>query len=300
MANIREIQTRINSVKDTMKITNAMYLISSTKMRQARKKLADAEPYFYKLQAEIARILRHIIRFLIEDCYKNFPELIEEIPKEERKIGSVVITGDKGLAGAYNHNVEKAEEEIMKMPGHHKLFVVGELGRHYFVSQGHEIEQNFQYTVQKPNLSRARIISETLMEQFNNGELDEVYVVYTRMENSMVSEVETVKLLPLERSAFGEDSIPANLRREAIQLYPSVESVMDNIVPNYVTGMIYGCLVEAYASEHNARMQAMQNATDSATDMLNELNITYNRVRQADITQELTEIIGGANAQKRK
>ena len=120
------------------------------------------------------------------------------------------------------------------------------------------IEQNFQYTVQKPNLSRARIISETLMEQFNNGELDEVYAVYTRMENSMVSEVETVKLLPLERSAFGEDSIPANLRREAIQLYPSVESVMDNIVPNYVTGMIYGCLVEAYASEHNARMNGYE------------------------------------------
>ena len=131
----------------------------------------------------------------------------EEIPKEERKIGSVVITGDKGLAGAYNHNVEKAEEEVMKMPGHHKLFVVGELGRHYFVSQGHEIEQNFQYTVQKPNLSRARIISETLMEQFNNGELDEVYVVYTRMENSMVSEVETVSCSRLrevhsERTAF--------------------------------------------------------------------------------------------------
>ena len=138
MANIREIQTRINSVKDTMKITNAMYLISSTKMRQARKKLADAEPYFYKLQAEIARILRHM-----PEVSNQYFDSREEIPKEERKIGSVVITGDKGLAGAYNHNVEKAEEEIMKMPGHHKLFVVGELGRHYFVSQGHEIEQNF-------------------------------------------------------------------------------------------------------------------------------------------------------------
>lgn len=136
MANIREIQTRINSVKDTMKITNAMYLISSTKMRQARKKLADAEPYFYKLQAEIARILRHM-----PEVSNQYFDSREEIPKEERKIGSVVITGDKGLAGAYNHNVEKAEEEIMKMPGHHKLFVVGELGRHYFVSQGHEIEQ---------------------------------------------------------------------------------------------------------------------------------------------------------------
>ena len=295
MANIREIQTRINSVKDTMKITNAMYLISSTKMRQARKKLADAEPYFYKLQAEIARILRHM-----PEVSNQYFDSREEIPKEERKIGSVVITGDKGLAGAYNHKVEKAEEEIMKMPGHHKLFVVGELGRHYFVSQGHEIEQNFQYTVQKPNLSRARIISETLMEQFNNGELDEVYAVYTRMENSMVSEVETVKLLPLERSAFGEDSIPANLRREAIQLYPSVESVMDNIVPNYVTGMIYGCLVEAYASEHNARMTAMKSATDSAEAIIKDLSIAYNRARQAAITQEITEVCAGAKAQKRK
>ena len=273
MANIREIQTRINSVKDTMKITNAMYLISSTKMRQARKKLADAEPYFYKLQAEIARILRHM-----PEVSNQYFDSREEIPKEERKIGSVVITGDKGLAGAYNHNVEKAEEEIMKMPGHHKLFVVGELGRHYFVSQGHEIEQNFQYTVQKPNLSRARIISETLM----------------------VSEVETVKLLPLERSAFGEDSIPANLRREAIQLYPSVESVMDNIVPNYVTGMIYGCLVEAYASEHNARMTAMKSATDSAEAIIKDLSIAYNRARQAAITQEITEVCAGAKAQKRK
>ena len=240
MANIREIQTRINSVKDTMKITNAMYLISSTKMRQARKKLADAEPYFYKLQAEIARILRHM-----PEVSNQYFDSREEIPKEERKIGSVV-------------------------------------------------------TVQKPNLSRARIISETLMEQFNNGELDEVYAVYTRMENSMVSEVETVKLLPLERSAFGEDSIPANLRREAIQLYPSVESVMDNIVPNYVTGMIYGCLVEAYASEHNARMTAMKSATDSAETIIKDLSIAYNRARQAAITQEITEVCAGAKAQKRK
>ena len=114
----------------------------------------------------------------------------------------------------------------------------------------------------------------------------------------MVSEVETVKLLPLERSAFGEDSIPANLRREAIQLYPSVESVMDNIVPNYVTGMIYGCLVEA--SEHNARMTAMKSATDSAEAIIKDLSIAYNRARQAAITQEITEVCAGAKAQKRK
>ena len=296
MAGLREIQNRIKSIQDTRKITNAMYMISSTKMRKAKQDLENTEPYFYTLQSMMARLLRH----LPDVSHMYFEKEEKEELDHQKKVGLLVITGDKGLAGAYNHNVEKAEEEIMKMPGHHKLFVVGELGRHYFVSQGHEIEQNFQYTVQKPNLSRARIISETLMEQFNNGELDEVYVVYTRMENSMVSEVETVKLLPLERSAFGEDSIPANLRREAIQLYPSVESVMDNIVPNYVTGMIYGCLVEAYASEHNARMTAMKSATDSAETIIKDLSIAYNRARQAAITQEITEVCAGAKAQKRK
>ena len=112
MANIREIQTRINSVKDTMKITNAMYMISSTKMRQAKKKLTDSEPYFYGLQGEISRILRHI-----PEIEHRYFDVREEIPKEKRKIGSIVITADKGLAGAYNHNIVKVEDEILEEPG---------------------------------------------------------------------------------------------------------------------------------------------------------------------------------------
>ena len=130
MANIREIQSRINSVKDTMKITNAMYMISSSKLTQARKKLADTEPYFYALQGEISRILRHL-----PELHHSYFNKRENIPAEERKIGSIVITADKGLAGAYNHNIVKLEEEILSKPGQHKLFVVGELGRHYFVTQ---------------------------------------------------------------------------------------------------------------------------------------------------------------------
>lgn len=296
MANIREIQTRINSVKDTMKITNAMYMISSTKMRQARKKLADTEPYFYGLQREISRILRHIP----EMRKQKFFDLREDIPKDKRKIASIVITADKGLAGAYNHNVVKAEEEILASPGEHKLFVVGELGRHYFAKSGVKIDKQFQYTVQNPTLHRARDISATILEQFSERKLDEVYIVYTRMENSIQSEVEKVRLLPLERSTFRDIKIPLDVYREAIALYPSAKAVMDIIVPNYVTGMIYGCLVEAYASEHNARMTAMQSATDSAQDIIRELSIEYNRARQAAITQEITEVCSGANAQKRK
>lgn len=294
MANIREIQSRINSVKDTMKITNAMYMISSSKMTQAKKKLSDTEPYFYALQGEISRILRHL-----PELEHRYFDARKDIPAEERKIGSIVITADKGLAGAYNHNIVKLEEEILAKPGIHKLFIVGELGRHYFAKRGVRIDTNFQYTVQKPTMHRARDISGVLLEQFEAGELDEIYIVYTRMENSVQSDAEILKLLPLERSSFNEMKMPLNVHREAIELYPSVEAVMDSIVPNYVTGMIYCTLVEAYASEHNARMMAMKSATDSAQSLIHDLSILYNRARQAAITQEITEVCAGARAQQK-
>lgn len=295
MANIREIQSRINSVRDTMKITNAMYMISSSKMTQAKKKLADTEPYFYGLQGEISRILRHL-----PELRHRFFDQRAEIRKDERKIGSIVITADKGLAGAYNHNIVKVEEEILSKPGIHKLFVVGELGRHYFAKRGVQIDTNFRYTVQKPTMHRARDISGSIIDQFLDGELDEVYVVYTRMENSVQADAEVMKLLPLERADFNVMKMPLNMYREEIDLYPSAEHVMDRIVPNYVNGMIYGALVEAYASEHNARMMAMKSATDSAESLIKELSIVYNRARQAAITQEITEVCAGARAQQRK
>ena len=296
MANIREIQSRINSIKDTMKITNAMYMISSSKLTQAKKKLADTEPYFYGLQGEISRILRH----MPEMAQHPFFDAREEIPAEKRKIGSIVVSADKGLAGSYNHNIFKLEEELLKTPGEHKLFVVGELGRHYFARRQVEVDTHFQYMVQKPTMHRARDIGGKIIEQFLEGELDEVYIIYTRMENSIKSEAEMVKLLPLEKSDFHEMKMPLNVHREEIQLYPSVKSVMDNIVPNYVNGMVYGALVEAFASEHNARMMAMKSATDSATELTRELSMQYNRARQAAITQEITEVCAGARAQKNK
>lgn len=300
MANAKEIKERMASIEETRKITNAMYLISSSKMKQAKKKLADTEPFFYAMQAEIARILRHV-----PDMHSQFFDGRESIPAEERKIGYIVVTADKGLAGAYNHNVIKATEELLKKPGKHKLFVLGEAGRQYFAKrEGIEMDTQFRYTVQNPTLHRSRIISSEMVEQFRNGDLDEIHIVYTRMINAMTAETEEQKLLPMKKTTFLPEDMPAlagtGLYQEDMVFWPSTHSVMANIVPNYINGIVYGCLVEAYCSEHNARMQAMQNATDSATDMLNELNITYNRVRQADITQELTEIIGGANAQKRK
>ena len=144
MANAKEIKERMASIEETRKITNAMYLISSSKMKQAKKKLADTEPFFYAMQAEIARILRHV-----PDMHSQFFDGRESIPAEERKIGYIVVTADKGLAGAYNHNVIKATEELLKKPGKHKLFVLGEAGRQYFAKrEGIEMDTQFRYIVQ--------------------------------------------------------------------------------------------------------------------------------------------------------
>ncbi|MBM6948577.1 ATP synthase F1 subunit gamma [Mordavella massiliensis] len=297
MANARELKERMASIQETKKITNAMYLISSSKMKQARKKLAETEPFFFAMQAEIARILRHV-----PDMHSHFFDGREKIPAQDRKVGCIVITADKGLAGAYNHNVLKMAEQLLEEPGQHKMFVLGEVGRQYFSRRESELDSEFRYTVQEPNLYRARVIAVKMVEMFETGQLDDIYIIYTRMLNALQAETQQIKLLPLHRIDFAPDKMAAmaGVYREAVMLYPSAHKVMDSIVPNYLIGIIYGCLVESYCSEQNSRMQAMQNATDSATDMLNELNITYNRARQADITQELTEVIGGANAQKRK
>ena len=141
---------------------------------------------------------------------------------------------------------------------------------------------------------------ETVLDLYQKQELDEIYVIYTQMESAVKEEAEMLKILPLEKADFGSTKIPQGILREEINFSPSPEVVLDYIVPNYLTGFIYGALVESFASEQNARMMAMEAATKSAKEMLRELSIIYNRARQAAITQEITEVIGGARAQKSK
>lgn len=293
MANTKEIQKRMKSIQDTMKITSAMYMISSAKLRSAKQKLENTEPYFYSLQAAISRLLRHI-----PDAKSRYFNQHEEIPDNEKKRGYIVITADKGLAGAYNHNVIKMAHELFEQGKNNKLFVVGELGRQYFAKEGLAVDSEFHYTVQNPTLHRARVITDRVMELYDAGELDEVYIIYTKMENSVTMETEKMRLLPLEKDEFMQT--PIDIYQEEIKAETSMEEILYHIVPNYVTGFIYGALVESFASEHNSRMMAMQTATDSAKKMLHDLEIEYNRVRQAAITQEITEVIAGAKAQKSK
>ena len=287
MANAKEIQTRMKSIQDTMKITNAMYMISSSKMQKAKKILQDTEPYFYNMQAAIARILRHM-----PDIQHPFFSERHLVPKEERKVGTIVITGDKGMAGAYNHNVQKMTEDFMEeVPGHHKLYVLGMVGRQYFGKRDVDMDGSFQYTVQKPTMHRARLITEEIVRAFLERELDEIHIVYTQMQNAMAMENVNMQLLPLKKADFKVGQVPADIYQEEIVLSPSADVLLDTMIPNYLTGVIYGCLVEAYASENNARMTAMQSSTDNAKAMLKDLSIQYNRARQAAITQEITEVI---------
>ena len=272
MANAKEIQDRMKSINDTLKITNAMYMISSSKLKKSKKMLTDTEPYFFTLQSEMSRILRHL-----PDLDSIYFRSTDEIPEEEKRIAYMVVTADKGLAGSYNHNILKiAEEELAKHPKR-QLYVLGEVGRHYFEERGIEINKQFHYTIQNPTLNRARNISEELLEGYRQGDFDEIYIIYTSMVNAMQEEAEMLQLLR-----------------------PSADAVMNRIVPDYVVGFVYGALVESFSCEQNARMMAMEAATNSAKDMLHELDIMYNRARQAAITQEITEVIAGAKSQKRK
>lgn len=293
MANMREIHSRMKSIQDIMKITNAMYLISSSKLKKARKTLLATEPYFEKLQATI-----HDILVRAPHMHQVFFERREEIKPEERKKGYIVITADKGLAGSYNHNViKRAEEEMAKgNPDNTFLFVVGQVGRQYFTRKGVRVDCEFLYTAQNPTMYRAGCMSETIIDLFKKGRLDDVYVIYSKMVTPIKSEVQFSRILPLERKKFE--------RRKAGYLHarfePSPERVMAGLVPNYLRGLMFGMLVESFSSEQNARMTAMEAATKSAKDMLRELDLVYNRARQASITQEITEVIGGARSLKNK
>lgn len=306
MANSREIKDRIASIQETRKITNAMYLISSSKVKQAKERLQNTEPFFFAMQREISRILS-----FWPDIENQFFDQRPEIPEDKKKIGLIIVTADKGLSGAYNHNVLKKFEEIVaNNHGRYKLYVLGEVGRHYFQANRNkydiEIDSDFYYTVQDPTLHRSRNITRKVIEDFEEKRIDQVHIIYTKMESALSQTSEHLQLLPLHKTTFHDGNTPLtelpviDVQSGSLTFYPSAGDVIDSIAPTYINGIIYGCLVESFCSEHNSRMLAMQNATDSADNMLSDLNMTYNRVRQADITQQIVEVAAGAVAQKRK
>lgn len=294
MTNAKEIRLRMNSIRDTQKITNAMYLIASTKMRKARNELERTRPYFTALQAEIKRIFR-----TAGDVNSKYFYPADGSHLLDRTYACLVITADKGLAGPYNQNVIKTVEQQLAEHPDTKLFVVGEYGRRYFRKHNIPVERSFLYTAQNPTLSRAREISSILLDFFDRHEVDKIFVIYTDMKGNMEGEAKCTRILPFHRKQFASN-VDEKAVTSPFEFFPSIPSVLDNVMQSYVSGFIYSALVDSFCSEQNARMTAMNSANENAEKILKELSIQYNRVRQAAITQEITEVAAGAKAQKRK
>lgn len=293
MANTKEIKNRISSVNDTKKITNAMYLIASTKLRKAKKDLQETLPYFEALREEIKRIFRTVKDLESPYFYPN------DISKfESGTYGILVITSDKGLAGSYNMNVIKETMRIIENTKRDcKLFVIGEFGRQYFSRHKIKIE-DFYFSPESPSLDQARRIADILIERYLSGELRKIFLIYSDNKSAMETVTKSTRLLPFHRNYFTEEKrkIEKPVERE-FEFVPSVEEVLDSVIDSYISGYIYSALIDSYSSEQQSRMNAMSTANQNAENLVNKLNLQYNKVRQAAITQEITEVSAGAKAQ---
>lgn len=292
MAQIAEIRGRINSIKKTRKITNAMYLIASTKLQKANRQLDGVRPYFEHLLIEKDRILT--ANESIESPYYSK----DKINKDE-KYGILVITSDKGLCGAYNLNIIKETIRHLEQNPNALIFVVGDYGRNYFKNHNIPIVEDFVYSPENPNFDMAKEMSSVIFSEFDKGELKRVICIYTEMNKSRKISVKSTRLMPFEKITDEDSSEVSKIKREA-EFFPSANDIYDILVRGLVHGLVFAALVESYASEQQSRMEAMENANDNADELLGALSLQYNRARQAAITMEITEVSAGALAQRKK
>ena len=295
MASTSEIRRRIGSVRQTQKITHAMYLISQAKLRKAKQELDNTRPYFQALQTEIGRVFN--ADSTIESRY-----LIPADPNAKPLPGvpaCLLITADKGLAGAYNQNVIRQGQQLMAEHPGTALYVVGEYGRRWFAQRGVPVEKSFLYTAQNPTLDRARHIAELLLDRFDAGEINSIWIIYTDMKNGLEATVHQAQVMPLHRERF-HAATAATAGDAVYEFVPSAKAVLDNAARSCLTGYIYSALVDSFCSEQSARMTAMNAADQNAEELLKDLSVQFNRARQAAITQEITEVSAGERAQRSK
>lgn len=304
MAQITDLKKRINSVSEIRQMTRAMQLISAVKMRRARNLLEKVMPFF-ALCAETMVELRDA-GIILDD---NFFTVRQKQKGETWKISYFILTGDQGLAGAYNLNVLATTENHIRgkiidntrkgLKTEVKLYVAGSIGRERLIRAGFDVDTNFQYPISEPTYYRARDISDFIYEMYDKNKVDLVYFIYTHIQSAVTMEPRVTRILPVNADVL-ETLIPPRFKQKNIAdaskilFEPSAHDVMNYLVDTYLNAMVYGMLSEAYASEQTARMLAMDHATDNADEMLGKLRLKRNQARQAGITSELSEIVGGA------
>lgn len=283
MASMRDIKRRKGSIQSTQQITKAMKLVSTVKLQKAKVHAESSNPYFTHMYHTITSILS-------KSGNLNHRYLKSE---EGKKKAVIVITSNRGLAGGYNSNISKMVADSGIDKEDMLLYLIGKKGKEFFAKRGYSIEEDYSDVINEPLYSDAMEISERVLTDFSEGKIGEIYLAYTKFKNT-VSHIPTMmRLMPVE---IGEDETVVIDETVPMNYEPDEEEVLDQIIPKYVTSLIYGALVDAQASENGARMQAMDSATSNAEDMIQNLSLLYNRARQGSITQELTEIIAGAEA----
>ena len=287
MASMRDIKRRRSSIQGTQQITKAMKLVSTVKLQRARANAERSKAYFDCMYRTVFNILSRVghleHKFLL--------------PGKSEKKAVIVITSNRGLAGGYNSNVIKLvtkneewkKEDIL-------VYAIGNKGRDVLHRNGYTIKEELPEVIEEPAYVDAMFLAERLLKSFAEDEIGEIYLAYTSFKNT-VSHVPTLlKLLPVEYDSNGKEGDQGMDDGALMNFEPEDEDALNMIIPKYITSLIYGAMVEAVASENGARMQAMDNATSNAEEIISDLSLKYNRARQGSITQELTEIIAGAEA----
>lgn len=282
---MRDIKRRKSSIQSTQQITKAMKLVSTVKLQKAKLHAEATDPYFNHMYQTVTSILARSGNI-------NHPYLTRGASD---KIAVVVITSNRGLAGGYNANVTKlvTNNQDILPKDRVEVFCIGSKGRETLERYGYSIKEDHSAIMESPAYEDAAAVCERVLDEFTRGEIGEIYLAYTHFKNTVVHVPKLMKLLPVE---FSEEEISATDDKLIMNYEPNVEEALNLIIPKYVTSIFYGALVEALASENGARMQAMDSATSNAEDMISDLSLKYNRARQGSITQELTEIIAGAEA----
>ena len=284
MASMRDIKRRKGSIQSTQQITKAMKLVSTVKLQRSKQHSLNAKAYFSYMYSTVQSILSKA--GTINHSYVT--------GNDSEMKAVIVISGNRGLAGGYNSNVVKLITKGELKKENLIMYTIGKKGREVFSRHGYILADDYSYMIEAPDYVDAMRLSAVLLNQYRQGEIGEIYLAFTAFKNTVSHEPTLLKLLPVDKSTIVQGSadkfdVPMNFE-------PSEEEALELIIPKYVANIIHGAMIESVASENGARMQAMDSATSNAEEMIDKLTLQYNRARQGSITQELTEIIAGAQA----
>lgn len=285
MASLQDIKGRIKSINSTKQITNAMNLVATAKLTKSKEAAIKSRPFFHKMQETIRSIANNAGPI-------NMP-LIKGNDSPNKAY--IVLASDRGLAGGYNANICKLVMKDIASKEESQIIAVGKKSRDNFKTKGYNVAKAIVGMSEKPGYNHAKEIADYVTDIFVKGEVGEVYLAYTAFKSTIQQEPTMIRLLPLELEEIKEVS-PEDTLPDLLVYEPSPEDVLAYVIPRYLADVTFGALIEASASEQGARMTAMDSATDNAEEMIQKLGIIYNRARQAAITQELTEIVSGAEA----